>query len=101
MSRLTTLSGESWTSTDAARPVAAAGLSSDAGSACRHERAFRPDIEGLRGIAVLSVVLFHCGIAGVSGGFVGVDVFFVLSGYLITGLLVQESQRNGRISLAR
>ncbi len=61
--------------------------------------AFRPDIEGLRGIAVLIVVLFHCGIPGLSGGFVGVDVFFVLSGYLITGLLVAEIQKTSRLSL--
>src|SRR5262245_2436769 len=60
---------------------------------------FRPDIEGLRGIAVLIVVLFHCGIAGFSGGFVGVDVFFVLSGYLITGLLVAEIQKTSKLSL--
>ena len=63
--------------------------------------AFRPDIEGLRGIAVLIVVLFHCGIPGFSGGFVGVDVFFVLSGYLITGLLVAEIQKTSRLSLLR
>jgi peptidoglycan/LPS O-acetylase OafA/YrhL len=61
--------------------------------------AFRPDVEGLRGIAVLIVVAFHCGIPGFSGGFVGVDVFFVLSGYLITGLLVNEIQRSSRLSL--
>jgi len=60
---------------------------------------FRPDIEGLRGIAVLIVVLFHCGIPGFSGGFVGVDVFFVLSGYLITGLLVAEIQKTSKLSL--
>jgi len=60
---------------------------------------FRPDIEGLRGIAVLIVVAFHYGIPGVSGGFVGVDVFFVLSGYLITGLLVDEIQKSSRLSL--
>jgi peptidoglycan/LPS O-acetylase OafA/YrhL len=60
---------------------------------------FRPDIEGLRGIAVLIVVLFHCGIPGFSGGFVGVDVFFVLSGYLITGLLVAEIRKTSRLSL--
>jgi len=61
--------------------------------------AFRPDIEGLRGIAVLMVVAFHCGIPGFSGGFVGVDVFFVLSGYLITGLLVNEIQKTSKLNL--
>ena len=57
---------------------------------------FRPDIEGLRGIAILIVVLFHCGLPGFSGGFVGVDVFFVLSGFLITGLLVKEIQNTSQ-----
>jgi peptidoglycan/LPS O-acetylase OafA/YrhL len=51
--------------------------------------AFRPDIEGLRGVAILLVVLFHAGVSWLSGGFVGVDVFFVLSGFFITGLLVR------------
>jgi len=60
---------------------------------------FRGDIEGLRAVAVVSVVAFHAGIGFVSGGFVGVDVFFVLSGFLITGLLVDELARTGRISL--
>src|ERR1700716_1047015 len=46
----------------------------------------RPDIEGLRAVAVLAVVLFHAGAPGAAGGFVGVDVFFVVSGFLITGL---------------
>jgi peptidoglycan/LPS O-acetylase OafA/YrhL len=58
---------------------------------------FRPDIEGLRGIAVALVVLSHAGSPGFSGGFIGVDVFFVISGYLITGLLTQELARTGRI----
>jgi peptidoglycan/LPS O-acetylase OafA/YrhL len=61
--------------------------------------AFRPDIEGLRGIAILIVVLFHCGLPGFPGGFVGVDVFFVLSGFLITGLLVKEIQNTSQLSL--
>ena len=60
--------------------------------------AFRPDIEGLRAIAVLLVVLYHGGLPGLSGGFVGVDVFFVLSGYLITGLLVREIESSGGVS---
>ncbi|MES2177089.1 MAG: acyltransferase family protein [Gemmatimonadota bacterium] len=60
---------------------------------------FRPDIEGLRGAAILLVVLFHAGVQGVSGGFVGVDVFFVLSGYFITGILARELAENGTIDL--
>ena len=61
--------------------------------------AFRPDIEGLRAVAIVLVVLYHAGWRWASGGFYGVDVFFVLSGYLITGLLVEEVARTGRVSL--
>lgn len=50
---------------------------------------FRADINGLRAIAVISVVLFHFGVSGFSGGFVGVDVFFVISGFLMTGIIVR------------
>ncbi|MFJ9695531.1 acyltransferase family protein [Kitasatospora sp. NPDC101183] len=53
----------------------------------RRRSAFRPDIEGLRGVAVLSVLAFHAGVPGLTGGYVGVDVFFVISGFLITGML--------------
>jgi peptidoglycan/LPS O-acetylase OafA/YrhL len=60
---------------------------------------FRPDLEGLRGVAILLVLLFHADLLGVTGGFIGVDVFFVLSGFLITGLLLRERERSGRISL--
>lgn len=60
---------------------------------------FRPDIEGLRAIAVLLVVASHAEVPGVAGGFVGVDVFFVISGYLITRLLLTEQARTGSISL--
>src|SRR5262245_54324183 len=62
-------------------------------------RGFRTDVEGLRAIAVLAVVLFHAGVAGLGGGFVGVDVFFVVSGFLITGLLWRELRETGRVSL--
>ena len=62
---------------------------------------FRPDIEGLRAVAVLAVVLFHAGVPGVSGGFVGVDVFFVISGFLITGLLWREVSTAGTVRLRR
>ncbi len=60
----------------------------------------REDIEGLRAIAVAAVLLFHAGVPGLDGGYVGVDVFFVLSGFLITSLLISERASEGRISLA-
>ena len=60
---------------------------------------YRPDIEGLRGIAVLLVVIYHAGPFGVTGGFVGVDVFFVISGFLITGLLLRERERSGAVDV--
>jgi peptidoglycan/LPS O-acetylase OafA/YrhL len=60
---------------------------------------FRGDIEGLRGIAILLVVAFHAGVWWLAGGFVGVDVFFVLSGYLISGLLARELATRGDVDL--
>ena len=60
---------------------------------------FRPDIEGLRAVAVLGVVLFHAEVPGVGGGYVGVDVFFVISGFLITGLLWREVSTTGTVRL--
>ena len=62
---------------------------------------FRPDIEGLRAVAVLAVVLFHADVPGVGGGYVGVDVFFVISGFLITGLLWREANTTGTVRLGR
>jgi peptidoglycan/LPS O-acetylase OafA/YrhL len=61
---------------------------------------YRPDIEGLRGLAVALVVAFHASPRRISGGFIGVDVFFVISGYLITGLLLREIEETGRLSFA-
>lgn len=60
---------------------------------------FRQDIEGLRGVAILLVLLFHASIPGFNGGFFGVDMFYVISGYLITGLLIRERAETGTISL--
>jgi peptidoglycan/LPS O-acetylase OafA/YrhL len=60
---------------------------------------FRPDVEGLRAVAIILVVLYHSGVSWMSGGFVGVDVFFVISGFLITGLLLREHEKRGRISI--
>ncbi len=61
--------------------------------------AFRPDIEGLRGIAILLVVAFHAGVPALRGGFVGVDVFFVLSGFFITAILARELSETGGVDV--
>ena len=62
--------------------------------------AYRPDIDGLRALAVISVILFHNGIPGFDGGYVGVDVFFVISGYLITQLLEESRDESAPRRLA-
>lgn len=62
---------------------------------------FRPDIEGLRALAVAGVIAFHFGLSGMPGGFAGVDIFFVISGYLITKHLVTEITETGRLNLWR
>ena len=59
---------------------------------------YRPEIDGLRAVAVLAVVLFHAGVGLFGGGFVGVDVFFVISGFLITSIIV-TALNEGRFSL--
>ncbi len=68
------------------------------GEGVRSEMHYRPDIDGLRAIAVLAVLFFHCGIPGVTGGYVGVDVFFVISGYVIASTLLRDLEA-GRFSI--
>lgn len=60
---------------------------------------YRPEIDGLRALAILSVVAYHVGVPGITGGFGGVDVFFVISGFLITQLLVLEVEATGGLSI--
>ncbi len=71
------------------------------GSAPTQTLQYRADIDGLRAIAVLAVVLYHFGMPGLSGGFVGVDIFFVISGYLIGGILWSEFIATGRIAMGK
>ncbi|EGB13991.1 acyltransferase 3 [Pseudodesulfovibrio mercurii] len=61
---------------------------------------YRREIDGLRAVAVLGVLFFHLGWAGFSGGWLGVDIFFVISGYLISSLLLEESRVSGTVSLS-
>ena len=60
---------------------------------------YQPALDGLRGVAVVAVLLYHAGVGGATGGFLGVDVFFALSGFLITSLLLAEQATSGRIDL--
>lgn len=76
-------------------------VSSGAASpAVAHAPGYRKDVDGLRAVAIVPVVLFHCGMGALSGGFVGVDVFFVISGFLITSVIAREIAA-GRFSMAR
>ena len=78
--------------------------SDDASAAVETERRLvphLPGLDGIRGLSALAVLLFHTGVAWLPGGYLGVDIFFVVSGYLITALLLSERQRDGRISLSQ
>ncbi|MFM1917169.1 MAG: hypothetical protein RJB01_684, partial [Actinomycetota bacterium] len=63
----------------------------------RGELGYQPGLDGLRALAVIGVLLFHGGVDALSGGFLGVDVFFVLSGFLISTLLLEELERSDRV----
>src|SRR5690348_7660910 len=75
------------------RPLAAHGQSDP-----RPQSRWRA-LDGVRALAVVGVILYHCGVAWIPGGLLGVDVFFVLSGYLITSLLLREVRGGGRVDL--
>ena len=84
----------------AAAPMFSAKLTNTLPRAERELTDYRREIDGLRALAVVPVILFHAGFRAFSGGYVGVDVFFVISGYLITSLIIAEKAL-GTFSLAR
>ncbi|MCC6069758.1 acyltransferase family protein [Massilia sp. GCM10020059] len=84
----------SYNTVDLALPASAASVD------LSHHPKYRADIDGLRAVAVLAVVLFHAFPALAPGGFIGVDIFFVISGFLITGILAREIE-HGKFSFAR
>jgi len=63
------------------------------------DRKFRPDVQGMRAIAILLALVYHAGVPAFTGGYVGIEVFFVISGFVITGLLLREREGTGRTSL--
>jgi peptidoglycan/LPS O-acetylase OafA/YrhL len=73
--------------------------SGDEAGTAPEDRKFRPDVQGLRAVAVVLVVLFHAHVPGLGGGYVGVDVFFVISGFVITGVLLREHASTGATSI--
>ena len=87
---------------DAPAPVLDPELDPNSGTDPAAQRTARiPALDGLRAVAVAAVLLYHAGLSRVRGGFLGVDVFFVLSGYLITGLLAREYLATGAVALRR
>ncbi|GAA2242715.1 acyltransferase family protein [Rarobacter faecitabidus] len=85
--------------TGAPAPAKARAQAGSAGEPAKSRRHFRADIQALRAIAVLLVVIYHLRPERISGGFIGVDVFFVISGFLITSHLVREAAATGRVRL--
>ena len=85
---------------DTTRVEAAPPAAGEAQHGAKGKKNLRGDIEGLRAVAVGTVLIYHVGIPFMPGGFVGVDIFFVISGFLITSLLLREAARSGSISIA-
>jgi peptidoglycan/LPS O-acetylase OafA/YrhL len=83
------------------RPAHADGEAFSSAAAGADSSGFRGDIEGLRGFALVIVLLTHADVSFLSGGYIALDIFFVLSGYLITGLMLSEAAKTGRVSLLR
>lgn len=79
--------------------VMASTIATTAQDAARKTSNWRPDIQGLRALAVLLVLIAHVDVPGFKGGFVGVDIFFVISGFLITQLLLREVEKTGTVSI--
>lgn len=82
-------------------PMAATSVSARPAAADRRDLAYQPALDGVRALAVAAVLLFHAEVSGFDGGYLGVSVFFTLSGFLITTLLVGEVDRSGRIAVGR
>ncbi len=80
------------TPTTAARPAASTRPG-------RPAMGYQPGLDGLRAVSVIAVMLYHAGFTWMHGGFFGVEVFFVVSGFLITSLLLEERRQTGRVSL--
>src|SRR5436190_23941935 len=70
-------------------------------AAAHYRLGYVPGLDGLRGLAVIAVLLFHGGVTWARGGFLGVDMFFVLSGFLITSLLLDERWKTGTVRLSK
>ena len=82
-------------------PGAESAVSADSTAGLRSSVGYRADVDGLRALAVIVVVAFHVGVPGFSGGFAGVDVFFAISGYLITGILWRSVSTTGSVDWRR
>ena len=87
------------TTTDQSGGSAPVDSTPGASSAVAPSFGYNPALDGIRALAVSAVMLFHFGVPGLTGGFLGVDAFFVLSGFLITSLLLAEHARDGRVRL--